>query len=338
MVFFAVLGYGYYNKQPSATPVQAASPLSSSVDKLSVDPAAATSFAASVADKADLPVASNVANLSISLSAKDALAQTDNTSLAKPQISQLTATNQRLISSYKTVAGDTVTELAAKFHVSPNTIRWANNLSSDVLEPGKTLRIPHDDGVIHTVKSGDSVTKLANEFSASSERIVLYNDLDLGANLKAGQSIFIPNGNLPGTSSTSTVPNATSTNVSQPILASADNNASASVGNRYAFGYCTWYVYNRRAAIGEPIGSFWGDATSWAYFAQQAGFRVDSNPSPGAVMQLSGGWGGAGHVAFVESVSGGYVNISEMNYSGWDVVSTRHIPLSKARSNYRFIH
>ncbi len=338
MVVFAVLGYGYYNKKPSTASVQAASPLGSTLDNVSVDPAAATSFAASVADKAHLPVASSVANLSISISAKAKLAQTDNTSLAKPQISQLTATNQRLISSYKTTAGDTVNKLAAKFHVSPNTIRWANNLSSDALEPGKTLRIPHDNGIIYTVKKGDTVNKIANEFNASSERVVLYNDLDLSTSLKANQSIFIPNGNMPGTAHI--VPNATSTNVSQPILASADvsSSSSASVGNRYAFGYCTWYVYNRRAAIGRPIGSFWGDATSWAYFARQAGFTVDNNPAPGDVMQLSGGWGGAGHVAFVESVSGGYVHVSEMNYRGWDVVSTRDIPISEARSTYQFIH
>jgi surface antigen len=111
--------------------------------------------------------------------------------------------------------------------------------------------------------------------------------------------------------------------------------AFASVGNRYDYGYCTWYVYERRAAIGKPIGSFWGNATSWASFAASAGVTVNNTPAPGAIFQSSGGYG---HVAFVESVApNGDVTLSEMNYAGWNVTSSRTLSASQAAA-YNYIH
>ena len=103
--------------------------------------------------------------------------------------------------------------------------------------------------------------------------------------------------------------------------------SAEAVGNKYAYGYCTYYAYNRRAELGRPIGSFWGNAATWAAYARGAGFRVDGSPEVGAVMQNSGGWGGFGHVAVVESInSDGSVVISEMNGpAGWNVIGRRTI-------------
>lgn len=39
------------------------------------------------------------------------------------------------------------------------------------------------------------------------------------------------------------------------------------------------------------------------------------------VFQTSGGWGGYGHVGYVESVNAdGSITVSEMNYAGWNRV------------------
>ena len=56
------------------------------------------------------------------------------------------------------------------------------------------------------------------------------------------------------------------------------------------------------------------------------------------MLQTDGGGGGYGHVAYVESVdSKGNVHLSEMNYAGWNVVSTRTIPADQA-GIYNYIH
>ncbi len=96
--------------------------------------------------------------------------------------------------------------------------------------------------------------------------------------------------------------------------------ASGNVGNRYVWGTCTWYVYERK----PNIGSFWGNGGyGWVGSASAAGFGSGSTPVAGAIAVQSG------HVAYVESVSGNNVTISEMNYAGGvGVVHYRTVPAS----------
>ena len=69
--------------------------------------------------------------------------------------------------------------------------------------------------------------------------------------------------------------------------------------------------------------------------AAQSGYTVNNTPKAGAVMQTT--QGGYGHVAYVENVnSDGSVTVSEMNYQGVGVVSTRTISASQA-SSYNYI-
>ena len=162
-----------------------------------------------------------------------------------------------------------------------------------------------------------------------------FNDVEVKG-LKPGREIIIPNGIKPS-STPAPVNTPTTTDTSSSATFAFGAGAEFS-GNKYAYGYCTWYAYNRRAAAGHPVGSNWGNASSWAYLAAASGFRVDHNPRPGDVFQTSGGWGGYGHVGYVEKVnSNGSIVVSEMNYAGWDVVSSRTIPADEVGS-YNFIH
>lgn len=106
--------------------------------------------------------------------------------------------------------------------------------------------------------------------------------------------------------------------------------------NLYTPGQCTFYVFDKRAADGKTISTFWGDAKNWASQAQADGFEVNHQPKKGAIFQTPiGVWG---HVAYVERVNmDGSVFISEMNYIAPYIVSTRTISASEARS-YNYIH
>ena len=329
------ISIGYRSPVSQQLASQRASGVSIEVNKPSVDQLVATNMAAAMAETANLPVATNVANLSISLSAKGELAQTDDNLISKPQIIQ-PSSNSRGIKIYRAVAGDTVPKLAKKFSISADTIRWANNLTSDALTKGNSLRIPAIDGVLYTVKKGDTLASLAAKYRTSKDRIVLFNDLELSG-IKPGQQIMIPSGVLPVTERPGYAAPQTF-GISNSFAYSSGFASGASVGNRYDVGYCTWWAYQRRAELGRPIGSFWGNATSWAGFAASAGFKVDSRPEVGAILQSSGGWGGYGHVAIVERVnSDGSVYVSEMNYQGWSVKSNRTIAAGQAGS-YNYIH
>jgi surface antigen len=88
--------------------------------------------------------------------------------------------------------------------------------------------------------------------------------------------------------------------------------------NRFAYGYCTWYVANKRYIpwLGNAI-DWWPNATAY-------GFAEGYAPKVGAVMVTRES--GYGHVAYVEAVYGdGSWLVSEMNFVGWDRVSSRTI-------------
>ncbi|MDB5177636.1 MAG: hypothetical protein JWO61_19 [Candidatus Saccharibacteria bacterium] len=302
------------------------------VNQPSVDQVIATSVAGDLAERANLPIAPNVAELSVSLSVKSELAQTDDTMISKPQIVQPTA-GSRSIKTYTAKAGDNVTSVAAQYGISATTIKWANNLTSDALEPGKQLSIPPVDGIVYTAKAGDTVASLASKYGADANRIVAFNDLELSG-LTSGAQIIIPSGQLPETERPGYVAPRSSSSTGSSYGASASR-ALASAGNRYAPGNCTWYAYERRLQLGRPIGSFWGNGAAWGSSARAAGLLVDNTPEPGAIMQNGGGYG---HVAIVESVDGaGNITVSEMNYAGYNIVSSRTLSAGQA-AGYNFIH
>jgi N-acetylmuramoyl-L-alanine amidase len=345
----SVISVGYQTPQqtgvasPVATVVESPTATPVSTEKPSVDELVATNVAANLAEQTNMPVASNVANLSVSLAAKSELAQTDETAIVKPQIVQPTATS-REITNYTVKDGDTVATIAASFGLTPETVRWANNLAADSVSAGKVLTIPPVDGVIYTVKSGDTPDSIAGTYSASKERIISFNDLEISG-LQQGSKIVIPSGSLPedqrpGYQAPLSRPTTSSYGGSSGYRVNSNiaGMRSGSVGNKYAWGYCTWYAYERRAQMGLSTGSFWGNANTWGLYARASGYPVSNKPTVGAILVDRAGY--YGHVAVVESVSpNGDIVVSEMNnaaYGGFGIVNRRTITAGQA-SVYQYI-
>ncbi|MCB9820086.1 LysM peptidoglycan-binding domain-containing protein [Candidatus Nomurabacteria bacterium] len=325
---------GQVNSQVANTPAPtvAAESANPSVDNL-----IATDITASLSEQVNLPIAANAANMSVSLAAKSELAQTDDTVIAKPQIVQPEATN-RAISTYVAVKGDTVQSVAKKMGLSENTIRWANNLERDSIEKGKKLVILPVDGLRHKMKSGETVNELAERFDTSPAKIIAYNDLEI-SRPKVGQYLIIPDGDKPEATAGSPQYTAGATAPNTGGVVVNAGMARASAGNRYAPGNCTWYAYERSKQLGRTIGSFWGNANTWAVSARAAGFTVNGTPAPSAILVDTAGY--YGHVAVVESVKpNGDIVISEMNnyaYGGFNVVNSRTISAGQARG-YQYVH
>lgn len=312
------------------------------VAETSVNEVVATSIAANVAEAANLPVASNVSNLSVSLAAKNEVTSSSaSTSVSKQQIVQPTG-DRREVVTYVTQSGDTVDSVSARYGVSKDTIKWANSLTSDALDAGKELTIPPVDGVLHTVKEGDTVEKLAEKYSASHDRIVAFNDLELQG-LTPNAKIIVPAGQLPETERPGYVAPRVNTwaGTSAGSSYASSNFMSGSVGNKYAYGYCTWYAYERRAQMGRPVGSFWGNANTWSAAARAQGFTVNNVPAAGAVFQTSSGGGGYGHVGIIDSVdhAAGTVTYRDMNGgAGWNRIGSGTVSISQAQAQWVFIH
>lgn len=304
------------------------------IAKPSVDQISAASLVATTAEVADLAIADDASNAAITMSIKAELAQQDESVITKPQTFEPTSSSA--IVTYRTVVGDTVPSVAARYGVTAQTLRWANNLTTDALVPGADMVVPTVDGVVYVTKDGDTIDAIAQKYQSDKARIISKNDLEL-TGLVSGQRIVLPGGVLPENERPGYVAPRKTVTTAGVAVAQGNPLYTAQAGNRYSYGTCTWYAYNRRMQIGRPIGSFWGNASSWAYAAAAAGFTVTrGNPGVGDVMQNGGG---AGHVAVVEELhADGSIVVSEMNYyangGGWNRISYRSLDAGAASSYY----
>lgn len=290
-----------------------------------LDAASAASVAANVADKTALPVAADANQAADTLNAQVALPTAGDDYLAKRQVVATSGANHSII-TYAVADGDTLSGIANKFDITTSTLESANNLSDDsAIKPGQKLTILPISGLLYTVSAGDTAASLASKYQSNAAQIISFNNAEVSG-LAPGQSIIIPDGVNPSAKP------AASTNASVATSASSKSGRLlprlAFSGNGYAYGYCTYYVASRRY-----VPSNWGNAYNWYYAARAAGYAVGSAPAVGAIAWTPSGY--YGHVAYVESVSGGSVTVSEMNYGGgWNRISYR----TTSASEFRYIY
>lgn len=312
-----VIGFNY--QPPASQDVNGNLQLSSNQNAL-IGISSESNLAITVAEVANLSVLNNVMERSISLVTKEEMAQNDDKVISKPILSIDDSNNA--VTIYTTVDGDTVPSIASKFDISTQTIKWANNLLSDTIGSDSMLVVPIVDGVVYTMKDGDELNVIVNKYKGTISSVLSINNIS-EKSVKTGDMIVIPGGILPQDEQPgySTTPVATSaTSINSRSNTSYFGDGAVMAGNRYAYGYCTWYAYNRRAALGRSIGSFWGNANTWDDRARAAGWTVNYTPIAGAIFQTDAGY--YGHVGIVESVnSDGTINISDMNgIAGWNRV------------------
>jgi surface antigen len=82
--------------------------------------------------------------------------------------------------------------------------------------------------------------------------------------------------------------------------------------NQYGYHNCTLYAAYRIAANGAGDPGWSGNANQWDEKARAAGTAVNGTAAVGAVAQWNSG--SAGHVAYVEVVTSGYIEVTDDNY------------------------
>ncbi|WHI60742.1 LysM peptidoglycan-binding domain-containing protein [Mammaliicoccus lentus] len=218
--------------------------------------------------------------------------------------------------------GDTLNKISKKFDVTVSELKEWNNLSSDIILVGKPLLVSADVQLSGDEATAEPTTVSINapEASAQEESLLRYvfEQTSTGSeyNTEDYQAYALPTFN----------------NESPTTAVSYSRPSSGGGANLYTSGQCTYYAFSKR----PDIGSTWGNANNWANAAAQSGYTVNNTPSAGAILQSTAG--GYGHVAYVENVnSDGSLQVSEMNYQGVGVVSSRTISASAAKA-YNYIH
>lgn len=101
--------------------------------------------------------------------------------------------------------GETVSSIAARYGLEPETILWENNLTAKAtLKPGKELRILPVDGVRHKVNRGETIYTIGKKYGLDGSQVQVIVDYpfnefvnDETFELAAGQYIVIPDGKMP---------------------------------------------------------------------------------------------------------------------------------------------
>ncbi len=96
---------------------------------------------------------------------------------------------------YEVKPGDTLYSIAKKYNTTPETIKNYNNLTSNLLTINQVLQIPVErvltENIIYTVKKGDSLYQIANNFGVNVAEIMNLNNLT-STLLSVGQTLLIP--------------------------------------------------------------------------------------------------------------------------------------------------
>jgi murein DD-endopeptidase MepM/ murein hydrolase activator NlpD len=105
------------------------------------------------------------------------------------------------IINYTVQKGDTVSTIARKFGIDEETVKWANDMTSDNIAIGDTLKILPVAGIAHKVSPGDTVYTIAKKYDTEAQKIVdfPFNDFSNPEtfSLISGQILIVPDGIKP---------------------------------------------------------------------------------------------------------------------------------------------
>lgn len=179
----------------------------------------------------------------------------------------------------------------------------------------------------YVVQDGETLSDIGWKFGLKIATLKYTNNLSDINTIKPGQKIVISPADLSDTQLAKMREKELAQNTRQTVSRSVSATKGTGrylpkdggAGNSYPYGWCTWYVASKRY-----VPSHWGNAGNWLNSARSAGYSTGGEPRPGAIVVTKES--GYGHVAYVESVNGETITISEMNLVGFGRVSSRTIP------------
>ncbi len=202
------------------------------------------------------------------------------------------------ISLYVVKDGDSLSQIAQMFGVSPNTILWANNIAKgSAIVSGQELLILPINGVQYTVKKGDTLASIAKKFKGNEEEIISYNHLASAEAISVGETLTIPGGEI---------------EAPKPAYASSGSKASS---------YSGYFIHPVPGAVKtQGIHGYNG-----IDFGARVGASVRSSAGGKVLVSRTSGWnGGYGNYIVVEHQNGTqtlYAHLSgNIVYAGQQVV------------------
>ena len=259
-----------------------------------------------------------------------------------PTTTQVSDKPRKEVTTYIVSDGDTVTSIANYFGIDVATILCENELYADsIVKSGDELTILPVSGKTERVDEGDTLDGIAAAHGVNVNDIVAFNELSGANDVQYASILVIPDADRAIPERPAPPPQddrvVAVARDSAPAAAPAPsyndtgkNVAPGGNANGFPYGWCTWYVASRKSVTWR------GNAGEWLGNAAAQGYATGSVPAVGSIMVSAESWWG--HVAYVESVNGNVITISEMNYAGWGVTSTRTIDITRFGALKGFIY
>jgi peptidoglycan endopeptidase LytE len=91
--------------------------------------------------------------------------------------------------------GESVGSIADKYAISANTVMWANDIDElSTISPGQVLLILPVSGVLHRVRSGETIEDIAWKYQSDVRAIVEFNQLTDPSDLMVDEPLIVPGG------------------------------------------------------------------------------------------------------------------------------------------------
>lgn len=316
-------------------------------DSVSVDQISELYVVADLSDALGLASASDVASNYVIATAMYDSGQTSAGKLEKPNITDVDT--REWVIEYTVQDGESMDDIAARYGITTDQIRWSNGLKTTDISAGKVLYLPKESGIVYTVKSSDTIESIAEKYGSNVDEITIFNDLDTKP-LAEGQRIYIKDGNLPEKERPEYVAPVVTRptynyNVTYSYTYLGDTSERIGIevigynyyGGGQCVGYATWYRNISGLSNLRPVSATWGNARNWAAAARAAGFVVDKTPEVNAVFQTPAGV--YGHVGIVVGINAdGSIVVQEANYNYRVGRVTRATIPASAVGNFNYIH
>ncbi len=151
--------------------------------------------------------------------------------------------------------GENVGTIARRYDLETSTILSANDLSArSIIRPGQKLKILPTDGIVYTVRRGDTLVGIASKYKSDAEKILEYNNMRDSSYLSIGQYLILPGGEVPPPPA----PKASTitSNLRQVFTPAADSGDTRLLWPTSARRITQYYNYGHRGVdIAAPVGT-----------------------------------------------------------------------------------
>ena len=181
--------------------------------------------------------------------------------LAENNLPRLHSVVNTVYKTHSVRAGESLSQICRRYNINTTTLLKVNNLKSSKLVAGSRLRIPFqtieyrilpegmagmlaagNDLILHTIKKGETISKISKQYQVPAELIVAWNGLPNVHQITAGQqlALYMSNG---ASSSTDDAPNqkVRALSVTEELIVLSPSKKRAPSGNDMTAEF-KWYL------------------------------------------------------------------------------------------------